>query len=126
MISSKYKPLFFPALIAILIFIASHQSKFTIPDFGFKIEDKIIHCIVYLIFGLSLVYSLLTINPTISLMKLRYLVIIIGILYGASDEVHQYFIPGRLCDIYDLIADSFGILMAVIIYPYLSKRAFNA
>jgi VanZ family protein len=113
-------------MIAIIIFIASHQSKLTVPDFGFKIEDKIIHSLVYLIFGLSLVYSILRINPSFSLLKLRYLVIIIGILYGASDEVHQYFIPGRVCDIYDLIADSIGIYSSILIYPYLSKKIFHA
>ena len=126
MINSKYQPLFYPVMIAIIIFIASHQSKLTVPDFGFKIEDKIIHGIVYFIFGLSLVYSILRINPSFSLLKLRYLVIIIGILYGASDEVHQYFIPGRVCDIYDLIADSVGVYSSILIYPFLSKKIFHA
>jgi VanZ family protein len=34
--------------------------------------------------------------------------VIIAVLYGASDEIHQYFVPGRVCDIFDLVADSIG------------------
>ncbi|MDR2246783.1 MAG: VanZ family protein, partial [Treponema sp.] len=29
-------------------------------------------------------------------------------LYGIIDEVHQYFVPGRDCNIWDWLADSIG------------------
>lgn len=29
-------------------------------------------------------------------------------LYGASDELHQWFVPGRLSDVFDWVADSLG------------------
>lgn len=32
-------------------------------------------------------------------------------LYGIVDEVHQYFVPGRSCDIFDWIADSLGAVL---------------
>ena len=28
--------------------------------------------------------------------------------YGAVDEFHQYFVPGRVCDVWDWIADTLG------------------
>jgi len=36
------------------------------------------------------------------------LALIIAAIYGASDEIHQYFVPGRVCDIVDWAADSIG------------------
>jgi VanZ family protein len=33
--------------------------------------------------------------------------------YAVFDEAHQYFIPGRQPDVYDIIADLIGILLAL-------------
>lgn len=35
-------------------------------------------------------------------------VVIACILYAATDEMHQYFVPGRACKILDVIIDSLG------------------
>ena len=32
----------------------------------------------------------------------------ISVLYGITDELHQYFVPGRDCSIFDLTADAIG------------------
>ena len=37
---------------------------------------------------------------------------IIGTLYGVSDEFHQSFVPGRTASIWDLAADSIGVAIA--------------
>ena len=34
------------------------------------------------------------------------LAVLVASLYGASDEIHQYFVPNRYCDIKDFLADS--------------------
>ena len=41
--------------------------------------------------------------------------ILILIIYAISDEVHQYFIPGRSCEIRDMLIDICGGLCALII-----------
>lgn len=41
---------------------------------------------------------------------------IIGILYAASDEIHQLMIPGRSGNIKDVIIDSIGILTGIVLF----------
>jgi len=36
------------------------------------------------------------------------LALLVASLYGASDEIHQYFVPNRYCDLKDVLADSGG------------------
>jgi len=42
--------------------------------------------------------------------------IILAILYGISDEIHQYFVPGRHFSLFDILTNSTGILLASTIY----------
>lgn len=52
-------------------------------------------------------------------LKTKGLLLIIGIslLYAASDEIHQLFVPGRVASIKDFLIDSMGIFLAILIYP---------
>jgi len=48
-----------------------------------------------------------------------------SILYALSDEVHQYFVPGRFATLTDLIFDTTGILLGLLcvhIYLHNMKR----
>lgn len=36
------------------------------------------------------------------------LAFVIGVLYGCSDEIHQWFVPGRGCNLIDVMFDSIG------------------
>lgn len=43
--------------------------------------------------------------------------------YGASDEIHQYFVPGRFCELWDWVADTLGgVVSVLIILPLLWRR----
>jgi VanZ family protein len=44
---------------------------------------------------------------------------VVGILYAASDEVHQHFVPGRHGSALDVVIDTVGIAIGV----YLARRA---
>lgn len=46
-------------------------------------------------------------------------------VYGASDEFHQFFVPGRTCEFYDWVADFLGSVFALIIL-LLYKKYFIA
>lgn len=39
----------------------------------------------------------------------------ISVLYAASDELHQYFVPGRHASMLDVLLDSAGVLCGVLI-----------
>ncbi len=36
--------------------------------------------------------------------------------YAVFDEIHQYFVPWRFCDLLDVYVDSLGIVLAMMIY----------
>ena len=45
-----------------------------------------------------------------------------GILYAASDELHQYFVPGRACQLRDVVIDGIGVGLGVIVFLLWGKR----
>ena len=69
-------------------------------------SDKIVHIIEYGIMA-SLIYLALN-NFKIRRYKLFLLTFIITFLYGFSDEFHQYFVPGRTVDLFDVMANGIG------------------
>ena len=45
----------------------------------------------------------------------RFLIaLIICIIYAVSDEIHQYFIPGRACRMTDVMIDAVGSILAIL------------
>lgn len=48
--------------------------------------------------------------------SLVLLATLLGILYGISDELHQFFVPGRAMSIADIYLDTLGILTASLFY----------
>lgn len=80
----------------------------------FDFPHFIYHIIEYLILSLLLYRALkiTTKNPQTS-------TILITILYAITDEIHQYFVPGRISSTFDIAIDSFGaIAMQCIINVY--------
>ncbi len=75
--------------------------------------DKLIHAFIYAILGFFL---------TGALPERRLLAIIIGMLYGITDEIHQSFVPMRSCSFYDWLADAIGIMLGSYIFILWSRR----
>lgn len=103
-------------LFSIAIFIASAQETVEFIDLHVFGVDKILHFSAYFVFGLFLqLFVHANFHKFVSRKKI-YLIILIGFLYSISDEVHQYFVPGRSADYNDLVADFAGILFSLIFY----------
>ena len=43
------------------------------------------------------------------------------LLYAASDEIHQYFIPGRACSFKDILVDGTGAIIGILVFYLLHK-----
>ena len=102
--------------IMLAIFIQSSLGSLKLPDFGFDPLDKILHFIVFGILGILTARGLR--NAKTRIVKENYfsLTLLICIIYGASDEIHQYFVPGRYASWADWIADGLGVIILVWIY----------
>ena len=48
----------------------------------------------------------------------------LGMAYGAVDEIHQMFVPGRSADPIDGAVDALGVLVAVLVLAYLDRRIY--
>ena len=51
--------------------------------------------------------------------------VLICFLYSVSDEVHQYFVPGRACRLLDVVIDTAGSAFFVLVYHFISKHIKN-
>jgi len=48
-----------------------------------------------------------------------------GILYALSDEIHQYFVPGRSCDPVDFLVDSIAIVISILLIGWKRLSIFR-
>ena len=55
--------------------------------------------------------------------RATYVTLLLVALYGASDELHQFFVPGRSVDFFDWLADFLGGVLCVLVVSYLSRRS---
>ncbi|MDO5132505.1 MAG: VanZ family protein [Eubacteriales bacterium] len=44
-----------------------------------------------------------------------------GAAYAVTDEIHQYFVPGRSCEIRDICIDAAGVLAGVVLMGLIKK-----
>ncbi|MEO5634435.1 VanZ family protein [Gaiella sp.] len=47
--------------------------------------------------------------------------ILIGGLYAASDEIHQHFVPGRHAAWYDVVIDTVGVTIGVVLWQRMRR-----
>lgn len=113
-----------PAIVwALFIFVASSVPSTRIPLVLFKYFDKPIHILIFGILGV-LVYRALEPDPQRNRFALKTALITFGIVisYGVLDEFHQGYTPGRSVDLYDLMADAVGGILAVLFIYFWRRR----
>lgn len=113
--------------LSLTIFILSSFEMQLLPQYSFEFKDKIIHFIVYGVYGVFTAFAFIPFN--FRKRTLVVLIIIWGGLFGASDEIHQYFVPGRFCEFSDWAADILGIIFSTFfinkyksVYNYFSNK----
>jgi len=106
---------------SICIFFSSIEY-IELPQVDIDFIDKILHLIAFFIYGISIQITIINIESLQKKIKKNYkfkiklIVLIFGISFAASDEIHQYFTPGRSADILDWIADVLGIILSLFLY----------
>lgn len=79
---------------------------------------KVAHFTIYAILGILSVLNTVT-SEKISLVK-RFLISAVFCLgYAISDEIHQLFVPGRSCEIRDVLIDFTGALIGILFTMFL-------
>lgn len=112
-----------PAILyALLIFTLSSLSKLPSVHTGFRMIDKIAHFAEYFIFGALLAIAFAK-SPLRTPLKVTLAIsAAVGILYGAYDEIHQSFVPGREAAVADWLADAAGMLAAHLVFYYVRGK----
>ena len=106
---------------------SSNQSNFivdiitsiiNIKDIGLLslIIRKLAHFIEYFILGILLINFITRYDKKI------IIAILLCIIYATSDEIHQIFVPGRSCQIIDIMIDSLGSIMGIYLYKLITKK----
>jgi VanZ family protein len=54
-----------------------------------------------------------------------FLGVAVAFVYGASDEIHQWFVPERASDVLDLLADTIGGALGAFGVEFLARRRYR-
>ena len=84
-----------------------------IPTVGW---DKLIHLLLYGILAWLAMRARVNGRPAV------WIILLFCVVYGASDEFHQMFVPGRTSSIWDLLADTLGAALSAALFLALAKR----
>ena len=106
-------------LYLILIFYFSSQSIIpasTVLSERFYVRPYLQHILIYT--GLALTISRAS---NYSKSSSNFLVIFSTTFYGLTDEIHQYFVPGRTFDFLDVGMDFSGAVLAIILINLYSR-----
>ncbi len=121
----RWRPLAWLLVVAYagIIFYLSTQSN-PLPGLTARVWDKLLHLTEYGGLGLCLGIALAS---RLEGRELLGWVALIGLLYGASDELHQSFVPGRDAELGDVVADGIGsglgALFALAATRWLGRRS---
>lgn len=101
-------------VVGVMLLIFGLSSQSVLPQPPGLINDKVAHASVYALLA-ALWYRALAGGRWDGLTPLRALIAVVGATaYGATDELHQSFVPGRMTELADLQADALGALAAAI------------
>ncbi len=106
-LSSRVRGWLWPLAIVVLIFSASAKSTVAGPKIANF--DKVTHFSVY---GLL---ATLVCRQTRGWRGAAWAFVAVS-AFGATDEIHQSFVPGRFAEVEDWVADTAGAAVAVVAY----------
>jgi VanZ family protein len=85
------------------------------PPLHFTFGDKIGHVLEYFGLGVLLARAVRA-GRRAAPMRTVMTAIALGVIVGVGDEILQSFVPGRISDVYDVLADTSGVLLAQLVF----------
>ncbi|MBF0184504.1 MAG: VanZ family protein [Magnetococcales bacterium] len=92
-----------------------------LPGPGFPLKDKLLHAFSY---GLLALLAWLS-GRSWQLSAACWWAFAYASLFGASDEWHQYFVPGRSAEVGDWLADSLGAALLLLLLRRIDRKKRN-
>jgi hypothetical protein len=91
------------------VFVVSAIPGNTLPHV--RVSDKLLHMVEFGGLAVLLCRALTMQMPGRSRRSILVMSLVAAMCYGALDEAHQLFVPQRMPDVTDLVADSVGALL---------------
>jgi len=106
----------------LLMFI---QSSLPSPDMGpdLPLQDKFAHLAAYAVMGFLACRAGATLRVLQGASAVFLAGFLFAVLFGLSDEWHQSFVPERMADGWDLVADALGALVGAGFYAWRCRRS---
>jgi len=101
----------------VVLFLLSAWSNPTMP-YLFAGSDKVVHAGLYAVLGMALGFG----RARSAAPPPHLVLILVGALYGATDEFHQVFVRGRSPDWADWVADIVGVVSGYLVMLTLLTR----
>ncbi|MDT8339981.1 MAG: VanZ family protein [Longimicrobiales bacterium] len=80
------------------------------------IDDQVVHFALYFVLGSALAHARGRTPSPIP----HWILLLAGLLYGVTDELHQGLVPGRTPSLADLTADATGLAVGYLAYHALA------
>jgi VanZ family protein len=113
---------YLPAIVwGATIFVLSSIPGDTYPDVDVPFADKWVHLVLYAPFGWLLARAV-SAGEKRSPARGAFVAVAIGLLFAASDELHQLWVTNRTCSLADWIVDSVGVALGVGVWVFHRSR----
>jgi len=101
-----------PVFLYLTIIVTLSAQPSLKPPPRFELTDKFYHTLEYFGLGVLLARAFRAGRRRALPALDTAMVVTLGVIVGAADETFQAHIPGRESDIFDLLADTTGVLLA--------------
>ena len=105
-----------PVLLYLTVILVLSAQPYLSPPLEFPNSDKVMHILEYFGLGILVVRGLRATMRIHLPLVAALLALSFGIVVGTGDEYFQSFVPGRSSDPLDLLGDTFGSLLAQLVY----------
>lgn len=107
---------------AALIYYVSSLPDINPPSFGTSWDDKIYHFSEYAVFSFFIYIALKYYRHGFIGRYIHIWSAVIACLFAVSDEIHQYYVPGRDATYGDLLADCLGCISIQILLFFILRN----